>query len=42
MQRERLTPRRDWQAQLEAVGFYFHSLEGAYWDESACYRFAAF
>ncbi|HUP94667.1 MAG TPA: glutathionylspermidine synthase family protein [Burkholderiales bacterium] len=42
MKRERLTPRHGWQAQLEAVGFYFHSLGGVYWDESACYRFAAF
>jgi glutathionylspermidine synthase len=41
MQRSRITPRRDWQAQLEAVGFSFHSLDGGYWDESACYRFTA-
>jgi glutathionylspermidine synthase len=41
MDRERITPRRDWQAQLEAVGFNFHSLDGSYWDESACYRFSA-
>jgi glutathionylspermidine synthase len=34
-------PRKDWQARLESVGFHFHSLEGAYWDESACYRFSA-
>lgn len=42
MQRERVTPRHGWQAQLEAVGFYFHSLGDVYWDESACYRFSAF
>jgi glutathionylspermidine synthase len=41
VKRERITPRRDWQAQLEGVGFHFHSLGGAYWDESACYRFSA-
>jgi glutathionylspermidine synthase len=41
MERQRITPRRDWQAQLEAVGFGFHSLDGAYWDESACYRFTS-
>jgi glutathionylspermidine synthase len=41
MQRERITPRSGWQAQLEAVGFAFHSLDGGYWDESACYRFTA-
>src|SRR5688500_11365793 len=41
MERQRITPRRDWQAQLESVGFHFHSLDGSYWDESACYRFTA-
>jgi glutathionylspermidine synthase len=41
MQRERVTPRADWQARLESVGFGFHSLDGSYWDESACYRFSA-
>jgi glutathionylspermidine synthase len=41
MKRERITPRRDWQSQLEAVGFHFHSLDGSYWDESACYSFTA-
>ena len=41
MNREPITPRRDWQAQLDAVGFHFHSLDGGYWDEAACYRFTA-
>ena len=41
MERRKIQPRRDWQAQLESVGFHFHSFEGAYWDESACYRFSA-
>jgi glutathionylspermidine synthase len=41
MQREPITPRAGWQQQLEAVGFYFHSLDGTYWDESACYRFSS-
>ena len=41
MKRERITPRPDWQARLEEVGFGFHSLDGAYWDESACYAFTA-
>ena len=41
MEREKITPRRDWQSQLENVGFTFHSLDGAYWDESACYHFSA-
>ena len=41
MERLAIEPRRDWQAQLESVGFHFHSLDGGYWDESACYRFTA-
>jgi glutathionylspermidine synthase len=40
MEREKITPRHDWQSQLEDVGFTFHSLDGVYWDESACYRFS--
>jgi glutathionylspermidine synthase len=41
VERRRCEPRPNWQAQLERVGFSFHSLDGAYWDESACYRFSA-
>ncbi|MEA3153592.1 MAG: hypothetical protein QOK44_1181 [Betaproteobacteria bacterium] len=41
MKRERITPRVGWQARLESVGFDFHSLDGGYWDESACYHFSA-
>ncbi len=41
MERMRITPRAGWQAKLESVGFHFHSLDGSYWDESACYRFSA-
>ncbi len=41
MQRELRTPRADWEAQCESVGFTFHSLGGTYWDESRCYRFTA-
>jgi glutathionylspermidine synthase len=40
MQRESLPPRADWPQQLENLGFHFHSLDGVYWDESACYRFS--
>ena len=37
-----LTPRPDWQAQVEAEGLVWHSSDGQpYWDESACYRFSA-
>ena len=41
MERELVTPRADWVAQCEAVGFAFHSIDGTYWDESRCYRFTA-
>src|SRR5688572_11447496 len=41
VERRKIEPRKEWQAQLESVGFSFHSLEGAYWDESACYRFSS-
>ena len=40
MEREILTPRAGWQRQFEDLGFHFHSLDGVYWDESACYRFS--
>ena len=40
MERENLTPRAGWQRQFEDLGFHFHSLDGVYWDESACYRFS--
>lgn len=33
-------PREDWRAQAEALGFRFHTIDGAtYWDESAYYAF---
>jgi glutathionylspermidine synthase len=41
MQRERVAPRPDWRARCEAVGFHYHTIDGVYWDESACYRFTA-
>jgi glutathionylspermidine synthase len=39
MRRERLDPRPDWPAAMEAVGFHYHSIDGTYWDESRCYVF---
>ncbi|MFZ3320874.1 MAG: glutathionylspermidine synthase family protein [Usitatibacter sp.] len=39
MHREALVPRVDWPAKVEELGFYFHSMDGVYWDERACYRF---
>ena len=32
MDRRRIAPRPNWQADLDAVGFHFHSLDGSYWD----------
>ena len=40
MKRIAITPRPDWTAQAEALGFHFHTIDGAtYWDESAYYAF---
>jgi glutathionylspermidine synthase len=42
MQRETRIPRVDWPAKVEALGFDFHTIDGAvYWDERACYRFTS-
>jgi glutathionylspermidine synthase len=42
MQRESRTPRADWQARVESLGFDFHTVDGeAYWREDVCYRFTA-
>lgn len=40
MQRENLTPRPDWRERFEELGFYFHSIDGIYWDETACWHFS--
>ena len=40
MQRKKLTPRPDWQAKVEDLGFGFHTMDGTYWDESAYYEFS--
>ncbi|HEY7771758.1 MAG TPA: glutathionylspermidine synthase family protein [Marinagarivorans sp.] len=41
MKRIPIRERADWQAQAEAVGFDFHTIEGEpYWDESAYYQFS--
>jgi glutathionylspermidine synthase len=40
MKRVALPPRADWKAKAEALGFTFHSPDGApYWDESAAFAF---
>ena len=41
MRREERVPRVDWQRKVEELGFNFHTLDGVYWDERACYRFSA-
>ncbi len=32
--------RADWQAKFTRLGFSFHSADGGYWNEDACYRFS--
>ena len=40
MRRIATAPRPDWRAKAEALGFRFHTIDGApYWDESAYYAF---
>jgi glutathionylspermidine synthase len=41
MRRIPLTPRADWRAKADAIGFVYHDTGGAaYWDESAAYSFS--
>ena len=40
MRRVTFHPRPDWQAQVERLGFAFHTIDGeTYWDERAAYAF---
>jgi glutathionylspermidine synthase len=41
MERETRTPRPNWIADCEAIGFGYHSIDGTYWDETRCYRFTS-
>ena len=41
MRREKREPRPNWRQRCEEAGFFFHSMGGAYWDESAAYRFSS-
>ncbi|MFZ6844368.1 glutathionylspermidine synthase family protein [Undibacterium sp. RuTC16W] len=41
MIRESRRPRDNWQAQFEALGFNYHSIDGLYWDERYAYRFSS-
>ena len=40
MKRHTLTPRNNWQKEVEKLGFGFHTTNVPYWDESACYEFS--
>lgn len=39
MKRVFVNPRPDWQERLDKIGFYYHSVDGNYWQENACYVF---
>jgi glutathionylspermidine synthase len=44
LEREIIAARPGWQAEMETIGFRYHSIgaeggAGTYWDESRCYRF---
>jgi glutathionylspermidine synthase len=39
MIRKTITPRNNWQAEVEKLGFGFHSTDVPYWDESVYYSF---
>ncbi|MDY1549732.1 glutathionylspermidine synthase family protein [Luteibacter sahnii] len=42
MRREAIAPRPNWEREVEALGFGFHTLDGRpYWREDACYVFDA-
>lgn len=41
MERIKISPRSNWQGEVEKLGFGYHSTEGTYWDESAYYKFTA-
>ncbi|KOY87764.1 glutathionylspermidine synthase [bacterium 336/3] len=39
MKRLQINERNNWKETVESQGLIFHSTEGKYWDESACYAF---
>ena len=41
MRRERREARANWKQRCEEAGFFFHSMGGTYWDETACYAFTS-
>ncbi|MDZ4858444.1 MAG: glutathionylspermidine synthase family protein [Candidatus Hydrogenedentes bacterium] len=40
MERQPLTPRRDWRQKVEDLGFLYHSDGGPYWTDDSCYVFS--
>jgi glutathionylspermidine synthase len=40
VRREASVPRPNWRERCEAAGFGYHSMDGTYWDETACYAFS--
>lgn len=40
MRRITTTPRANWQAKVEEIGFGFHTIDTTYWDESVYYEFS--
>jgi glutathionylspermidine synthase len=41
MERLSVQERPNWRRKMEEIGFTFHSLEGIYWNERACYVFSS-
>lgn len=41
MKRYTCEPRLNWKEKSESLGFFFHSLEGSYWNEAAFYEFSS-
>lgn len=39
MKRIAVTPRPNWQDEMARIGFDYHSVDGNYWQEDACYVF---
>lgn len=40
MKRINITPRPNWQDEMNRIGFDYHSVDGNYWQEDACYVFS--
>lgn len=40
MKRISVAPRPNWQDEMQRIGFDYHSIDGNYWQEDACYVFS--